>query len=70
MSDHEPATRRTGDHGHVVRWIIAGLLVAAIVAVALDNRDEISVGYVFGDASAPGWVVLVAPESPASSSAG
>jgi uncharacterized integral membrane protein len=60
MSDHQPAAQQTGDRSSIVRWIIAALIVVAIVAVALDNRQEISVGYVLGDASAPVWVILVA----------
>jgi uncharacterized integral membrane protein len=60
MSDHQPAPHRTGDRSGVVRWVIVALIVVAIVAVAVDNREEISVGYVLGDASAPVWVVLVA----------
>jgi uncharacterized integral membrane protein len=60
MSDHQPPPHRTGDRSGAVRWIIAALIVVAIVAVAVDNREEISVGYVFGDASAPVWVILVA----------
>jgi uncharacterized integral membrane protein len=60
MSNHQPPTHVTDDRSGVVRWIIAALIVVAIVAVAVDNREEISVGYVFGDASAPVWVVLVA----------
>jgi uncharacterized integral membrane protein len=60
MSDHQPPAHRTGDRAGVARWIIAALIVVAIVAVTVDNREEISVGYVFGDASAPVWVILVA----------
>ena len=60
MSDHQLPAHRTADRSGVVRWIIAALIVIAIVAVALDNREEISVGYVFGDASAPVWLILVA----------
>jgi uncharacterized integral membrane protein len=60
MSDDQLPAHRTGDRGSAVRWVIAALIVIAIIAVALDNRDEISVGYVFGDASAPVWVILVA----------
>jgi uncharacterized integral membrane protein len=49
-----------GDTGRTVRLVIAALIVVALVAVALDNREEVEVGYVVGDASAPLWVVLVA----------
>jgi uncharacterized integral membrane protein len=58
MSDHQTAADKTGDRSGAVRWTIAALLVVAIVAVSMDNRNEISVGYVFGDASAPVWVIL------------
>ena len=60
MSDHQAPAHQTGDRSGAVRWIIAALIVAAIVVVAVDNREEVSVGYVFGDASAPVWVILVA----------
>jgi uncharacterized integral membrane protein len=60
MSDHQAPAPQTGDGGGAVRWIIAALIVAATVVVAVDNREEVSVGYVFGDASAPVWVILVA----------
>jgi uncharacterized integral membrane protein len=60
MSDHQAPAHPTDDRGGAVRWIIAALIVAAIVVVAVDNREEVSVGYVFGDASAPLWVILVA----------
>jgi uncharacterized integral membrane protein len=60
MSDHQPTAHRAGDRSGIARWIVAALIIVAIVAVAIDNREEISVGYVFGDASAPVWVILVA----------
>jgi uncharacterized integral membrane protein len=43
-----------------VRLVVIVLIVAALVAVALDNRDDVRVGYVFGDAEGPIWIVLVA----------
>jgi len=46
--------------GQTVRLVVIALIVIALVAVALDNRDDVRVGYVFGDASAPIWIVLVA----------
>jgi len=48
------------DNGRAVRLVVAALIVIALVAVALDNSQEVDVGYVVGDASAPLWVVLVA----------
>jgi uncharacterized integral membrane protein len=46
--------------GQTVRLVVIVLIVAALVAVAIDNRDDVRIGYVFGDASAPVWIVLVA----------
>ena len=43
-----------------MRLVVAAALVAAIVVVAFDNRDDVRLGYVFGDAEAPVWIVLVA----------
>ena len=56
MSETEP---RRDSAGRMARLVIAAVIVAAIVAVAIDNRGEVDVGYVVGDASAPIWVVLV-----------
>ena len=44
----------------IFRSIIVLALLVGLVLVALDNRDDVRVGYVFGDASAPIWIVLVA----------
>jgi len=44
----------------IFRAIVVVALLVGLVLVALDNRDEVRVGYVFGDASAPIWIVLVA----------
>ena len=41
------------------RAIVVVALLVGLVLVALDNRDNVRVGYVFGDASAPIWIVLV-----------
>ena len=44
----------------IFRSIVVLALLVGLVLVALDNRDSVRVGYVFGDASAPIWIVLVA----------
>jgi uncharacterized integral membrane protein len=59
MSDQQPAPQTT-DKGRTGRLVVALVIVAAVVAVAVDNRHEVEVGYVVGDVSAPLWVVLVA----------
>ena len=48
------------DVGRGLRLLVAAALIAAIVIVAFDNRDDVRLGYVFGDAEAPVWIVLVA----------
>ncbi len=45
--------------GHLVRLVIALALVVALVVVALDNTDDVRVGYAIGDASAPIWIVIL-----------
>ena len=56
-SDVRAVHRR--DVGRFFRFLLAAALIAAIVIVALDNRNKVRVGYAFGDASAPIWMVLV-----------
>lgn len=45
--------------GHLIRLVIALALVVALVVVALDNTDDVRVGYAFGDANAPIWIVIL-----------
>ena len=46
--------------GQTIRLVVVVALLVGLVLVALDNTDDVRVGYVFGDASAPIWIVLVA----------
>lgn len=46
--------------GSMLRLLVVIALLVGIVVVALDNRDQVRVGYAFGDANAPIWIVLVA----------
>ena len=46
----------------VGRLLVIGLAVAmavAIVLLAVDNTDDVRIGYVFGDLSGPLWAVIV-----------
>ena len=47
------------DAARVIRLVLIALLIAAVVAVALDNRDDARLGYVVGDAEFPTWIVIV-----------
>ena len=62
---HEESHDRTSaaqlrDVGRGLRFLVAALIVAALVAVALDNRHDVRLGYVTGDAQAPVWIVVAA----------
>ena len=65
MVDHEEGTapqrehHRVADTGRTLRGVLAGLIIAALVALAIDNRREVRVGWVFGDGDAQLWLVLV-----------
>jgi uncharacterized integral membrane protein len=50
---------RAQDAGRAIRWFISGVLLAALVALAVDNRHEVRVGWVIDQGDAPGWIVLV-----------
>ncbi len=43
----------------VARLVLGLVLLAAVVAFALDNRDDVRVGWVFGDVEASLAVVLL-----------
>jgi uncharacterized integral membrane protein len=44
---------RARDTGRTVRGILAGVLLAALIALAIDNRHDARVGWVFGDGETP-----------------
>jgi uncharacterized integral membrane protein len=56
-------TTRRSTPASRVQWgriVVAIVLIVVIAAVAIDNRDDTRIGYVFGDVSAPLFVVLIA----------
>jgi len=55
--EHRSST--TVDLGRVVRFALVAVLLAGFVLVAVDNRDDVRVGYLVGDTTAPIWIVLV-----------
>jgi uncharacterized integral membrane protein len=58
-SEYSGAVHRR-DAARMMRFVLIALIAVAIVLVALDNRDDVRVGYVFGDATGPTWIVIVA----------
>jgi hypothetical protein len=61
MSNSQRVTyeRQQLDLGSILRYGAFGLMAAAIVALVLDNRQQVRLGYVLGEATAPGWMVIV-----------
>jgi uncharacterized integral membrane protein len=47
------------DLARLLRFVLALGVVIALVLVGIDNRSKVRIGYVFGNAQAPIWVVLV-----------
>jgi uncharacterized integral membrane protein len=58
VAEHSGAVHRR-DVGLLIRWLFIAAIVAAIVVIAWDNRDDVRVGYAFGDAQAPIWIVIL-----------
>jgi uncharacterized integral membrane protein len=48
------------DLARLVRLAVVAGLVVVVIAVALDNRGDVRLGYVVGDTTAPVWIAIVA----------
>jgi uncharacterized integral membrane protein len=59
-TEHRTLREREHDAGRLMRGIVVGVLLVVIVALALDNRDDVRVHWLIGDGDAPGALVLVA----------
>ena len=62
MTDHSETGHHavTHDVGRTIRFVIIAALIALLVMTALDNTNEVRLGYVFGDATAPIWLAIAA----------
>ena len=58
VDDNAGAVHRR-DLARTVRFLLAIGVVVALVLVGLDNRSKARIGYVFGEAQVPVWVVIV-----------
>ena len=64
MADHDEIEQNSEavhrrDLARIIRLVVILALVAAFIAVALDNRADVRVGYAIGEALAPGWLVIL-----------
>ena len=57
--EHSGAVHRH-DAMQLIRWLLIAAIVVGLVLVAMDNRDDVRVGYAVGDAEAPIWTVIIA----------
>jgi uncharacterized integral membrane protein len=62
MTDHSDSNQHdlARDVGRTIRFVVVGVLIAVLVLIALDNTDEVRLGYVFGHATAPIWLAIAA----------
>ena len=61
MNDESNSPAISGrEAAQIIRITLAAIIVAVIVLVAFDNRNDVRVGYVLGDTEAPIWIVLAA----------
>lgn len=64
MAEHDDIGRASGavhrrDLARIIRVVVVVALVVIFIAVALDNRTDVRVGYVIDEALAPGWLVIL-----------
>ena len=64
MAEYDEVDRNRGavhrrDLARIIRLILVVALVAVFIVVALDNRDDVRVGYSIGEGHAPIWLVIL-----------
>lgn len=59
VAEHTGAVHRR-DFALLIRWLFIAAIVVALVLVAMDNRDDVRVGYAVGEAKGPIWIVMLA----------
>jgi len=64
MAEHDDVDRNSGavhrrDLARMIRLAVIVVLLAVFIAVALDNRADVRVGYAIDEALAPGWLVIL-----------
>jgi uncharacterized integral membrane protein len=59
MADDVSTTERSIRARQTVRIVVVAILVAIVVAFAVDNSQEVEVGYLFDSSDIPLWLVIV-----------
>jgi uncharacterized integral membrane protein len=59
-SEHVSTIDTARGVGHIIGIVVMVALVVALLLLALDNTEDVRVGYVVGDADAPLWTIVVA----------
>ena len=62
MSVHQEQERKDAHRrspAHTARLVIGIVLLVAVIAIVVDNRQQATVGYVFGDVRTPLIVALL-----------
>jgi uncharacterized integral membrane protein len=59
VAEHAGSVHRR-DFALLIRWLFIAAIVVALVLVAMDNRDDVRVGYAVGEAKGPIWIVMLA----------
>jgi uncharacterized integral membrane protein len=65
MSDRDDVAEQAGavhrrDVARLIRLVFIAAIFVVLVVVALDNTDDVRIGYAIGDAEAPIWIVIIA----------
>ena len=56
---NEHVGQTPNDAMHLIRWLFIAAILVGLLLVAMDNRDDVRVGYAIGDAEAPIWIVII-----------
>ena len=65
MNDSNDVDRHAGavhrrDVGRLIRLVVVAAIVVVLVLVAMDNRTDVRIGYVFDETQAPLWIAVAA----------
>lgn len=65
MNDRDEIDRNTAavhrrDLARLLRLLVIAALLLALLLFALDNTDDVRIGYVVGDTTGPIWLVVLA----------